>query len=72
MVWTTRYFMNQRDVWYERLVDLRAQQPKQEGLEAYCEQNISQWEEYARLAEFQFRKANPEFGNTWVPIITPL
>jgi hypothetical protein len=70
MVWTTRYFMYQRDTWYKRLVILRAQDVKQKGHEAYCERNISQWEEFARLAEFQFRNANPEFPNTWVPIIT--
>lgn len=70
MVWTTRYFVHQRDVWYGRLEHLRLLAPRQLGHEAYCEQNISKWEEFSRLAEFQFRTANPDFPNTWVPLVT--
>jgi hypothetical protein len=44
----------------------------QRGHEVYCEQMISQWEEFARLAAVQFRKANKDFPDTWVPIVTPL
>jgi hypothetical protein len=69
MIWTTRYFMHQRDTWYGRLVALREQGVAQKGHEAYCEQMISQWEEFARLAEFQFRRANSDFPDTWVPIV---
>ncbi len=72
MEWTTRYFMYERDVWYRRLVNLREEGSGGKGHEAYCEQQISQWEENARLAAFQFRKANPDFMDPWVPIITPL
>jgi hypothetical protein len=70
MIWTTLYFVNERDKWYRRLVNLRDQEMDQKGHEAYCEQMISQWEEYARLAAFQFRKANPNFPDTWTPLIT--
>jgi hypothetical protein len=72
MIWTTRYFMHQRDIWYHRLLYLRENETSQRGHEVYCEQMISQWEEFARLAAFQFRKANKDFPDTWVPIITPL
>ncbi|MDX6295932.1 MAG: hypothetical protein QOH50_5173 [Kribbellaceae bacterium] len=72
MIWTTRYFMNQRDVWYDRLVNLRTNGINQSGRNAYCEQMIAQWDEFARLAQFQFRLANPDFPDTWVPIITPV
>jgi len=71
MVWTTLYFMHQRDRWYGQLVNLHNQGLSQNGHEAYCEQMITQWEEYGRLAAFQFRKANPNFPDTWTPIITP-
>ena len=70
MIWTTRYFMHQRDVWYGRLVLLHDKSPRRYGHEAYCEQKISQWEEFARLAAFQFRKANPDFPETWTPLVT--
>jgi hypothetical protein len=69
MVWTTLYFMHRRDAWYGRLVALRVQGVAQKGHEAYCERMISQWEEYARIAAFQFRKANSDFPDTWVPIV---
>jgi hypothetical protein len=69
MVWTTLYFMHQRDTWYRRLVDLHEQVGPRKGHEAYCEQMISQWEEYARLAAFQFRKANSDFPDTWIPVV---
>jgi hypothetical protein len=72
MVWTTHYFMYQRDVWYSRLVNIREQGVTEKGHDAYCEQQISQWEEYARLAAVQFRTANHDFPDTWIPIITPL
>ena len=72
MVWTTLYFMHERDTWYSRLVTLREQGLNQGDHEAYCEQKISQWEEFARLAAFQFRNANPDFPTTWVPLVTPL
>ena len=69
MVWTTLYFMHQRDTWYRRLVGLRDQEVPDKGHAAYCEQMISQWEEFARLAAFQFHRANHDFPDTWVPII---
>jgi len=72
MVWTTLYFMHERDTWYSRLVTLREQGLNQGGHEAYCEQKISQWEEFAQLAAFQFRNANPDLPTIWVPLITPL
>jgi hypothetical protein len=69
MVWTTRYFMHQRDKWYQRLVDIRTENLGQSGHEAYCEQQISQWEEFSRLAAFQFRKANSKYPESWTPIV---
>jgi hypothetical protein len=72
MIWTTRYFMHERDLWYGRLANLREQGSSKPGHEAYCEQKISQWEEYARIAAFQFRKANEDFPNVWIPIVTRL
>jgi hypothetical protein len=72
MEWMICYFMHERDVWYGRLVNLRERGLDRKGHEAYCEQKISQWEENAHLAAFQFRKANPDFKDPWVPIITPL
>lgn len=71
MEWTTRYFMHQRNVWYQRLVDLRASGIIQQGHEAYCEEKMRYWEEFARIAAFQFQKANPDFPRIWVPIVTP-
>jgi hypothetical protein len=71
MVWTTMYFMHQRDIWYDRLLAIREAQGHLPGQEAYCEQKISQWEEFARVADFQFRRANADFPQTWRPIITP-
>jgi hypothetical protein len=69
MVWTTLYFMHQRDKWHARLVNVSELTGKESGGAAYCQQMISQWEEYARLAAFQFRKANPNFPDTWTPIV---
>jgi hypothetical protein len=72
MVWTTLYFMHQRDDWYSRLQELRQTLPKSPGHEAYCEQKMAQWEEFARIASFQYRQVNPDFPLTWRPIVTPL
>jgi hypothetical protein len=69
MVWTTLYFMHQRDRWYGRVVALQPQGASARGHVAYCERMISQWEEYARLAAFQFRGANSGFPDTWIPIV---
>ena len=71
MVWTTRYFMHQRDLWYQRLINVRAIGITQKGYDAYCEDKMWHWEEFARLAAFQFQKVNPNFPSVWVPIITP-
>jgi hypothetical protein len=70
MIWTTLYFMHERDKWYRRLLMFQEQGLDQHGHKAYCEEKIAQWEEFARLAAFQFRKANHEFPDTWTPIIT--
>ena len=61
--------MHQRDKWYDRSL-LCDQGQDWRGQKAYCEKMVSQWEEYARLAAFKFRKANPDFPDTWTPIIT--
>ena len=68
MIWTTLYFMHQRDKWYGQLINLHNQGSSQRGHEAYCEQMIAQWEEYARLATFQFWKANPVFLRPGLPL----
>jgi hypothetical protein len=70
MVWTTRYFMYQRDLWYGRLCQLRPRTERLWGHEAYCEEKISHWEELARIAAFQFRAVNSDFPETWRPIVT--
>jgi hypothetical protein len=71
MIWTTLFFMHQRDVWYSRSVGLRDSQSFSPGHQAYCEQMIFQWEEMARIAAFQFRRVNKDFPETWRPIVTP-
>lgn len=71
MVWTTLYFMHQRDSWYNRLVQLRLESGGHGGHAAYCEEKMAQWEEYARVAAFQFRSANPEVQDVWRPLVTP-
>jgi hypothetical protein len=72
MIWTTLYFMHQRDVWYGHLLALRECTSDSHGHRAYCEQMISQWEEFSRTADFQFRRANNEFPGVWKPIVTPI
>ena len=49
MVWATLYFMHQRDIWYARLVELHAKPVRLKGHEAYCEEKIAHWEEFARV-----------------------
>jgi len=72
MIWTTLYFMHQRDAWYDRLLQLRTNPEGQfHGHEAYCEEKISHWEEFARVAAFQFRSANLDYPDVWRPILTP-
>jgi hypothetical protein len=68
MVWTTLYFMSQRDIWYSRLQALGQTSP---GHAAYCQQKIWQWEEFSRTADSQFTSANPDYLMTWKPIVTP-
>jgi hypothetical protein len=29
------------------------------------------WEEFARVADFQFRSSNPDFPEVWSPLVTP-
>ena len=70
MIWTTLYFMHQRDLWYSRLQALPWMVGSSPGHEAYCQQKISHWEEFARIAEHQFKIANPDFPTTWRPIVT--
>lgn len=71
MVWTTLYFMHQRDLWYNRLCTLQRDAVRRRGHEAYCEQRIGHWEEFARVAAFHFRSANPDFRDVWKPLVTP-
>ena len=71
MVWTMLYFMHQRDLWYKRLVEIRQRAASHTGHETYCEEKIFHWEEFARVAAFQFRLANPEFPAVWRPLVTP-
>jgi hypothetical protein len=70
MIWTTLYFMHQRDTWYSRLLQIRTLAECQPGKVAYCEEKIAHWEEFARLAAFNFRNANPDFPDIWRPIVT--
>lgn len=69
MEWTTLYFMHQRDTWYFRLSELRQQSPRTRGHEAYCEKMIFRWEELGRLADSQYRVANPNFPLIWKPLV---
>jgi len=71
MIWTTLYFMHQRDIWYGRLVELRLETAENAGLRSYCEQMMFQWEEFSRIADFQFRRGNADFPGVWRPIFTP-
>ena len=45
--------MHQRDVWYNRLRGLRQRTDRLKGHEAYCEEKMFHWEEFARVADFQ-------------------
>ena len=67
MVWVTLYCMHQRDTWYDRLRALC--QNQQSGLRAYTEEMIYRWEEFARIANFQFRVVNPDLMEIWKPLI---
>jgi hypothetical protein len=67
MIWTTRYFMHQSNVWYERLCALRQTTPRSPGHEAYCEEKISEWEELGRIADFQFHQVWLNMPATWKP-----
>jgi hypothetical protein len=71
MVWTTLYFMYHRDIWYSRLRALPQIPGNSPGHAAYCQQKMWQWEEFARSADFSFKRTNPDFPATWRPIITP-
>lgn len=60
--------MRQRDLWYDRLVHLRSSSDiTLQGHKAYCEEKISHWEEFARVAAFHFRTANPDYPDVWRP-----
>ena len=67
MIWTTRYFMHQSNVWHERLCGLRQTTPRSSGQEAYCEEKLSQWEELGRIADTQFRQIWYNMPATWKP-----
>ena len=69
MVWTTLYFMHQRDVWHGQLISVASNTDRQRGHEAYCEEKIFYWDELARIAAFQFRCANADYPDTWRPLI---
>jgi hypothetical protein len=72
MIWTTLFFMHQRDAWYGRLLDIRGETADSPGHRAYCEQMIFQWEEFSRIADFQFVHSNKDFPGIWRPIVTPI
>jgi len=72
MEWSTRYFMYQRDMWYARRIRVGLQDAPPTGHTAYCEEMIFRWEEFARLADTQYRLANTDFPPTWKPLVTPL
>ena len=67
MIWVTLYFINQRDRWYDRL--RRLSHDGERGLRAYSEEMIYRWEEFARIADFQFRAVNSELMEIWKPLI---
>jgi hypothetical protein len=64
--------MHQRDLWYERLVQLQHVGGVGGilGRLVYCEQMIYRWEEFARVADIQFRRVKPDIIPIWKPLIT--
>ena len=63
--------MHHSNVWHERLCSLRQTSPRLPGHEAYAEEQISQWEELGRIADFQFRQAWLNMPPTWKPSGAP-
>ena len=61
--------MHQRDLWYGRLVQLQLVGGAS-GHRVYCEQMIDRWEEFARVADIQFRRVKPDNIPIWKPLIT--
>jgi hypothetical protein len=64
--------MNQRDLWYARLVQ-RQDLSGVGGIPGqlvYCKQMIHRWEEFARVADIQFRRVKPDLTPIWKPLIT--
>ena len=70
MVWTTLYFMHQRDKWYLRSQILQRNEESSSGHQAFCEQMIFQWEEFSRTADIRFGQVNSQFQTTWIPLVT--
>jgi len=50
-------------------MEKNVQQESSLGRQAYCEQQIGQWEELARAGDTQFRLVNADMPETWVPLL---
>ena len=70
MIWTTLYFIHQRDMWQSRLQSSRSVVRRKEGFMAYCEKKIYIWEEMARIADIQFQEADTDYCPVWKPLIS--
>jgi hypothetical protein len=66
MKWTTLYFVHHRNLWYSRRQETGNPMP---GSSEYCEKKIHQWEEMARIADFQFKTADPDYVGFWTPLV---
>jgi hypothetical protein len=68
MQWTVRYFMKQRDIWYDRFVGLKVQVEYFHGQASYCEEQIHLWDEFGRVADLQFRPILGYPDPIWTPL----
>jgi len=67
MIWTTRFFMHQEMQWASRLKDAKAR--RFTGPAAYCEKQISMWQEFGRTADSQFEGASRTYSSCWKPAV---
>ena len=68
MMWTVRYFMNQRDTWYRRLQLMDRKGSDFGGGVAYCEEQIYHWDELGRVADSQFHQVLQQGHSFWEPL----
>jgi len=67
MIWTTRFFMYQEMVWVSRLKDAKVEHSA--GHAAFCEKQITMWQEFGRTADSQFEGVSRTYLSCWKPAV---